>query len=126
VQDLSIPKEGPEGTRQSSVTAPTPGKEFPNQMLVNSDASLTKDSSTTAAEGEEVNSLSKANERTREITEALLCDCTYGVSLPYYLAREATREESAYALDIPDQLNQYICKVQEQDLAYPGFEAQTH
>jgi hypothetical protein len=71
-------------------------------MLVNSDASLTKDSSTTAAEGEEVNSLSEANKRTREITEALLCDCTHRVSLPYYLIREATREESAYALDIPD------------------------
>jgi hypothetical protein len=80
-------------------------------MLVNSDASLTKDSSTTAAEGEEVNSLSEADKRTREITEALLCDCTHRVLLPYHLAREATREESAYALDIPDQLNQYIREV---------------
>jgi hypothetical protein len=71
-------------------------------MLVNSDASLTEDSSTTAAEGEEVNSLSKADERTREIIEVLLRDCTYRVSLPYYLAREATREESAYVLDILD------------------------
>jgi hypothetical protein len=71
-------------------------------MLVNSDALLTKNSSTTAAEGKEVNSLSKANKRTREITEALLCNCTYRVLLPYYLAREATREESAYALDILD------------------------
>jgi transposase InsO family protein len=126
VRDLSIPEEGPEGTRRSSVTAPTPGKEFPDQMSVNSDASLTEDSSTTAAEGEEVNSLSEADERTREITEALLRDCTHGVSSPHHLAREATREESAYALDIPDQLNQYIREVQERDLAYPGFEAQTH
>jgi hypothetical protein len=90
VQDLSIPEEGPEGTRQSSVTAPTPSKEFPDQMSVNSDASLTKDSSTTTAEGEEVNSLSEADKRTREIIEALLRDYTYRVSLPYYLAREAT------------------------------------
>jgi hypothetical protein len=71
-------------------------------MLVNSNALLTKNSSTTAAEGKEVNSLSKANKRTREITEALLCNCTYRVSSPYYLAREATQEESAYALDILD------------------------
>jgi hypothetical protein len=71
-------------------------------MLVNSDASLTKDSSTTTAEGKEVNSLSKADKRTREITEALLRNCTYRVSLPYYLVREATQEESAYALDILD------------------------
>jgi hypothetical protein len=69
-------------------------------MLVNSDASLTKDSSTTAAEGKEVNSLSKANKRTREITEALLCNCIYRVLSPYYLIREATQEESTYALDI--------------------------
>jgi hypothetical protein len=69
-------------------------------MLVNSNASLTKDSSTTTAEGKEVNSLSKANKRTREIIEALLRNCTYRVSLPYYLAREVTQEESAYALDI--------------------------
>jgi hypothetical protein len=82
-------------------------------MLVNSDASLTKDSSTTAAEGKEVNSLSKANKRTREIIEALLRNCTYRVSSPHHLAREATREESTYALDIPDQLNQYIREVQE-------------
>jgi hypothetical protein len=105
VQDLSILKEGPKGTYQSSVTALTPSKEFPNQMLVNSNALLTKDSSTTAAESKEVNSLSKANKRTREITEALLYNCTYKVLLPYYLAKEATREESAYALDILDQLN---------------------
>jgi hypothetical protein len=59
-------------------------------MLVNSDALLTEDFSTTAAEGEEVNSLSEANKCTREITEALLCDCTYRVLLPYYLIREAT------------------------------------
>jgi hypothetical protein len=71
-------------------------------MLVNSDASLTKDSSTTAAEGKEVNSLSKANKRTRKITEVLLYNCTYRVSSPYYLIREATREESAYALNILD------------------------
>jgi hypothetical protein len=71
-------------------------------MLVNSNASLTKDFSTTTAEGEEVNSLSKADKRTREIIEVLLCDCTYRVLLPYYLAREATQEESAYALDILD------------------------
>jgi hypothetical protein len=71
-------------------------------MLVNSDALLTKDSSTTAAEGEKVNSLSEANKRTREITEALLYNYTYRVLLSYYLIREATREESAYALDIPD------------------------
>jgi hypothetical protein len=71
-------------------------------MLVNSDASLTKDFSTTTTEGEEVNSLSKANKRTREIIEALLRNCIYKVSLPYYLAREATQEESAYALDILD------------------------
>jgi hypothetical protein len=95
-------------------------------MSVNSNASLTEDSSTTTAEGEEVNSLSKANKRTREITEALLRDCIYKVSLPHYLAREATQEESAYALDIPDQLNQYIREVQEQDLAYLRFKAQTH
>jgi hypothetical protein len=80
-------------------------------MLVNSNASLTKDSSTTAAEGEEVNSLSKANKRTREIIEVLLYNYTYRVLLPYHLTKEATREESAYALDILDQLNQYICKV---------------
>jgi hypothetical protein len=71
-------------------------------MLVNSNASLTKDSSTTTAEGEEVNSLSKANKRTREIIEVLLYNCTYRVLLPYHLAKEATREESAYALDILD------------------------
>jgi hypothetical protein len=71
-------------------------------MLVNSDALLTEDSSTTAVEGEEVNSLSEADKRTREIIEVLLCNCTYGVLLPYYLVREATREESAYALDILD------------------------
>jgi hypothetical protein len=71
-------------------------------MLVNSDALLTEDSSTTAAEGEEVNSLSEADERTREIIEALLRNYTYGVSSPHYLAREVTREESAYALDILD------------------------
>jgi hypothetical protein len=102
VRDLSIPEEGPKGTRQSSVTAPTPGKEFPDQMSVNSNASLTKDSSTTAAEGKEVNSLSEADERTREITEALLRNCTYRVLSPHHLVREATREESAYALDILD------------------------
>jgi hypothetical protein len=71
-------------------------------MLVNSNALLTKDSSTTAIEGKEVNSLSKANKRTREITEALLYNYTYRVLLPYYLAREATQEESAYTLDILD------------------------
>jgi hypothetical protein len=102
VQDLSISEEGPKGTRRSSVTALTPSKEFPDQILVNSNALLTKDSSTTAAEGEEVNSLSEADKRTREITEALLCNCTYRVLSPYYLAREVTREESAYALDILD------------------------
>jgi hypothetical protein len=57
-------------------------------MLVNSNALLTKDSSTTTAEGKEVNSLSKANKRTREITEALLYNCTYRVLLPYYFIRE--------------------------------------
>jgi hypothetical protein len=57
-------------------------------MLVNSNALLTKDSSTTTAEGKEVNSLSKANKRTREIIEALLYNCTYRVLLPYYLVRE--------------------------------------
>jgi hypothetical protein len=71
-------------------------------MLVNSNASLTKNSSTTAAEGKEVNSLSKANKRTREIIEALLCNYTYRVLLPHHLIREATQEESAYALDILD------------------------
>jgi hypothetical protein len=71
-------------------------------MLVNSNASLTKDSSTTTIEDKEVNSLSKANKCTREITEALLRNYTYRVLLPYYLAREATREKSAYVLDILD------------------------
>jgi hypothetical protein len=71
-------------------------------MLVNSNASLTKDSSTTATEGKKVNSLSKANKRTREIIEVLLYNCTYRVLLSYYLAREATQEESTYALDILD------------------------
>jgi hypothetical protein len=71
-------------------------------MLVNSNASLTKDSSTTAAEGKEVNSLSKADKRTKEITEALLHNYTHRVLSPYYLAREATQEEFAYALDILD------------------------
>jgi hypothetical protein len=71
-------------------------------MLVNSNALLTKDSSTTAAEGEEVNSLSEANKRTREIIEALLYNYTYRVLLLYYLTREVTQEESAYALDILD------------------------
>jgi hypothetical protein len=71
-------------------------------MLVNSNALLTKDSSTTTIEGKEVNSLSKANKYTREITEALLYNYTYRVLLPYYLIREATQEESAYALDILD------------------------
>jgi hypothetical protein len=71
-------------------------------MLVNSNALLTKDSSTTTAEGKKVNSLSKANKRTREITEALLYNYTYKVLLPYYLAREVTQEESAYVLDILD------------------------
>jgi hypothetical protein len=59
-------------------------------MLVNSNALLTKDFSTTAIEGKEVNSLSKANKRTREIIEALLYNYTYRVLLPYYLIREAT------------------------------------
>jgi hypothetical protein len=59
-------------------------------MLVNSNALLTKDSSTTAAEGEEVNSLSEANKRTREIIEALLYNYTYRVLLLYYLIREVT------------------------------------
>jgi hypothetical protein len=58
-------------------------------MLVNSDALLTKNFSTTTAEGEEVNSLSEANKRTREIIEALLCNYTYRVLLSYYLIREA-------------------------------------
>jgi hypothetical protein len=71
-------------------------------MLVNSNALLTKNSSTTAVEGKEVNSLSKANKRTREITEVLLCNYTYRVLLPYYLIREVTQEESTYALDILD------------------------
>jgi hypothetical protein len=71
-------------------------------MLVNSNASLTKDSSTTTTEGKEVNSLSKANKRTREITEVLLYNYTYRVLLPYYLIREATQEESTYTLDILD------------------------
>jgi hypothetical protein len=59
-------------------------------MLINSNALLTKDSSTTAAEGKKVNSLSKANKCIREITEALLYNCTYRVLLPYYLVREVT------------------------------------
>jgi hypothetical protein len=71
-------------------------------MLVNSNALLTKNFSTTTVEGKEVNSLSKANKRTREIIEALLCNCTYRVLLPYYLIREVIQEESAYALDILD------------------------
>jgi hypothetical protein len=71
-------------------------------MLVNSDALLTKDSSTTATEGKEVNSLSKADKRTKKIIEALLCNYTYRVLLPYYLIREVTQEESAYALNILD------------------------
>jgi hypothetical protein len=105
VQDLSIPKEGPKSTRQSSITALTPSKEFPDQISVNSNALLTKDSSTTATKGKEVNSLSKANKRTKEIIEALLCNYTYKVLSPYHLVREVTQEESAYALDILDQLN---------------------
>jgi hypothetical protein len=63
---------------------------------------LTKDSSTTTIESKEINSLSKANKRTREIIEALLYNYTYRVLLPYYLIREVTQEESAYALDILD------------------------
>jgi hypothetical protein len=59
-------------------------------MLVNSNALLTKNSSTTTIEGKEVNSLSKANKRTREIIEVLLYNYTYRVLLPYYLIREAT------------------------------------
>jgi hypothetical protein len=59
-------------------------------MLVNSNALLTKNFSTTAVEGKKVNSLSKANKRTREIIEALLYNYTYRVLLLYYLAREAT------------------------------------
>jgi hypothetical protein len=59
-------------------------------MLVNSNALLTKNSSTTTIEGKKVNSLSKANKRTREITEVLLYNYTYRVLLPYYLIREAT------------------------------------
>jgi hypothetical protein len=63
---------------------------------------LTKDSSTTTIEGKEVNSLSKANKRTREITEALLYNYTYRVLLPYYLIREVMQKESTYVLDILD------------------------
>jgi hypothetical protein len=59
-------------------------------MLVNSNALLTKNSSTTTAEDKEINSLSKANKRTREIIEALLYNYTYRVLLPYYLIREVT------------------------------------
>jgi hypothetical protein len=51
---------------------------------------LTKDFSTTAIEGKEVNSLSKANKRTREIIEVLLYNYTYRVLLLYYLIREVT------------------------------------
>jgi hypothetical protein len=71
-------------------------------MLVNSNALLTEDFSTTTVEDKEVNSLSEADKCTREIIEVLLCNCTYRVLLPYYFAREATREESAYVLDILD------------------------
>jgi hypothetical protein len=57
-------------------------------MLVNSNALLTKDSSTTTIEDKEVNSLSKANKRIRKIIEVLLYNYIYKVLLSYYFIRK--------------------------------------
>jgi hypothetical protein len=51
---------------------------------------------------------------------ALLRSLNGRVSAPTYLANVATQGETAYALEAPERLLDFIRQVQERDKAFPG------
>jgi hypothetical protein len=109
VRDQQLPRAGPAGARRSPETADSLGKEFPDQMSVQDDASLSHLSPpATVNDDEAEDSNAVAGERLQEITKGLLRDLTLRVSSPNSLAVQATQDESAYALEVPDLLSDYI------------------
>jgi hypothetical protein len=78
-------------------------------MSVQDDASLSHLSPpATVNDDEAEDSNAVAGERLQEITKGLLRDLTLKVSSPNSLAVQATQDESAYALEVPDLLSDYI------------------
>jgi hypothetical protein len=126
VMQSCLPEEGPEGARRTSESPDDPGKEFPDQMSDISDASLAIPSTqTTVNDDGDGDGHTEAGERSLEVTRGLLRDLSQGVASPTYLAQQATQDESAYALDIPNRLSDYVRETQERDKAYFEFEPLT-
>jgi hypothetical protein len=67
----------------------------------------------------------EARETDFDVAEALLRSLDGRVGAPANLANDAARDESAYALETPERLTEFIREVQERDKAYPGNESLT-
>lgn len=121
----STPEEGPRRSRQPSEIA-IPGEEFPDQMSVSSDASLSPPAAlATGHDDQRTGEEFEARRPNSDVTTGLLRSLDGRVSSPNHLALEATRDESAYALEIPDRLSDYVRQVQERDKAYFAQESLT-
>jgi hypothetical protein len=68
---------------------------------------------------------SEARETHFDVAKALLCSLDGRIGAPTKLANEAAQDESAYALEIPERLTEFIRQVQERDKAYPANESLT-
>ena len=68
---------------------------------------------------------SEARETDFDVAVALLRSLDGRVGAPTYLANIATQGETAYALEAPERLLDFIRQVQERDKAFPGNESLT-
>ena len=118
VRDEQLPGAGPKGARRSPEIVDSPGKEFPDQMSVLDDASSRRSSSPSIVDDDGAgDGNAEAGDRVQQVTDGLLRSLTAGTS-PNSLAVTATQDESAFALEVPDLLSDYIRDVQERDKAY--------
>jgi transposase InsO family protein len=121
-----LPEDGPEGASRTSETVENTGLEFPGMAPDPDDASSSSNDLQTTVNDDEVSAVqSEAWAREHAVTHGLLHHSEHRIPSPNYLAHEAARDESAYALETPDCLLDFIRQVQERDKAYLDLEART-
>jgi hypothetical protein len=103
------PKEGAAASCQSSKTVPGEFRRHEFSFRDTSPSAL--DQPSTGHGGQDQSNSFKARGTDFDVAEALLRDLNRQVSSPTYLANDAAQDKSAYALDIPERLTNYIRQV---------------
>jgi hypothetical protein len=116
--DSRQPVGGPTGTQQRpGVDAKQDDKEFPSTALENDDTSSSDSQAESMGESRWENDLGAGTDR--DVASLFLeRPVLYPTCSPTHLAVGAVQEETAFALEVPERLAEYIRDVQEADVAY--------